>query len=344
MEPERFRQVERLYHAALGREASQRSAFLEETCGGDTSLRREVESLLAHSAATSFLNSPAIELAGKVLAQENSRRRQAEEMGQRKLGNTVSHYRILEKLGSGGMGEVYRATDTKLGRDVALKILPEAFAKNAERMARFRREAQLLASLNHPNIATIHGLEESAGNCALVMELVEGRTLAERISSATARPTTSGEATPTSNRILAGVPMPLDEALSIANQITEGIEYAHERGVIHRDLKPANVKVRPDGAVKILDFGLAKTLEETPAAASINASPTASISATRAGLILGTAAYMSPEQARGKTVDRRCDIWSFGALLFEMLSGKQAFHGEDVSETLAAVITKEPDW
>jgi eukaryotic-like serine/threonine-protein kinase len=237
-------------------------------------------------------------------------------------GTKVGPYEILAPLGAGGMGEVYRARDSKLGRDVALKVLPDVFAQDAQRMARFRREAQVLASLNHPNIATIYGLEESNGKRALVMELVEGPTLAGRIARG---------------------PIPLDEALPIAKQIADGLEYAHERGIIHRDLKPANVKVRPDGTVKILDFGLAKALEETPAAGSINTSPTISAAATREGIILGTAAYMSPEQARGKTVDRRCDIWSFGALLFEILSGKQAFPGEDVSQTLAAVIMKEPD-
>jgi len=198
------------------------------------------------------------------------------------------------------MGEVYRARDTKLNRDVALKVLPEAFAKDTERMARFRREAQVLASLNHPNIATIHDLEESNGTCALVMELVEGPTLAERIR---------GSADVGAVR---EPPLHLDEALHIAKQIAEGLEYAHERGIIHRDLKPANVKVRPDGTVKILDFGLAKALEETPATGTVSDSPTISAAATREGMILGTAAYMSPEQARGKTVDRRCDIWSFG--------------------------------
>jgi eukaryotic-like serine/threonine-protein kinase len=240
-----------------------------------------------------------------------------------KPGTKLGSYEVLAPLGSGGMGEVYRARDTKLGRDVALKVLPEAFAKNAERMARFEREAKVLASLNHPNIASIYGLEEANGARALVMELVEGPTLAERIMQA---------------------PFPLDEALPVAKQIAEGLEYAHERGIIHRDLKPANVKVRPDGTVKILDFGLAKALEETPEAGTINDSPTISAAASREGMILGTAAYMSPEQARGKTVDRRGDIWSFGAVLFEMLSGQQAFPGEDVSHTLAAVIMKEPDW
>jgi len=261
------------------------------------------------------------------------------------IGQTFCHYRIVERIGAGGMGEVYRATDTKLGRDVALKVLPEVFARDAERMARFRREAQLLASLNHPNIATIHGLEESNGQCALVMELVEGPTLAEKIGVAQGSPSSPAAfRVEGPQRRKAGVALQIDESLHIAKQIAEGLEYAHERGIIHRDLKPANVKVRPDGTVKILDFGLAKALEETPAAGSINTSPTISAAATREGIILGTAAYMSPEQARGKPVDKRADIWAFGVVLYEMFTGQRLFSGETVSDTLAAVITKEPDW
>ncbi len=206
-------------------------------------------------------------------------------------GTKVGPYEIVARLGAGGMAEVYRATDTKLRRDVALKVLPGDFASDGQRMARFEREAQLLAALNHPLLAAIYGLEESGGARALVMELVEGPTLAERI--------------------LQG-PIPVDEALRLARQVAEALEYAHERGIVHRDLKPANLKVRPDGAVKVLDFGIAKALEDGPATADISSSPTLTAAATRAGVILGTAAYMSPEQARGKTVDRRTDIWSFG--------------------------------
>ncbi|HET9402301.1 MAG TPA: protein kinase, partial [Candidatus Acidoferrales bacterium] len=238
-------------------------------------------------------------------------------------GTRLGPYEVTGALGAGGMGEVYRASDSRLGRQVAIKILPQGFASNAERMARFSREAQVLAALNHSSIAHVYGLEESDGTRALVMELVEGPTLAERIAQG---------------------PLPLDEALRIAKQIAEALEYAHERGIIHRDLKPANVKVTPEGNVKILDFGLAKALDESPAAANINTSPTISMAATHAGLILGTAAYMSPEQARGKTVDRRTDIWAFGAVSYEMLSRKQAFEGEDTSQVMAAVIMKEPDW
>ncbi|MCL4522996.1 MAG: protein kinase [Acidobacteria bacterium] len=244
-------------------------------------------------------------------------------------GSTVGHYRVTAKLGAGGMGEVYLAEDTKLGRQVALKVIPPAFAQDAHRMARFQREAQVLASLNHPNIATIHGLEDDGTVRALVMELVEGPTLAEKIVGAQhAAPAQTG--------------MPLDEALPIAKQIAEGLEYAHERGVIHRDLKPANVKITHDGKVKILDFGLAKALSDDSSVQDEAFSPTLSAVASKTGIILGTAAYMSPEQAKGKPVDRRADIWSFGVLLYEMLTGQRLYTGETASETLAHVITKDP--
>jgi eukaryotic-like serine/threonine-protein kinase len=238
-------------------------------------------------------------------------------------GTHLGTYEILAPLGAGGMGEVYRARDGKLGRDVALKVLPEAFARDAERMSRFQREAKVLASLNHPNIATIHGLEDSAGAHALVMELVEGLTLADRIKQG---------------------PIPTDEALKIAKQICEALEYAHERGIVHRDLKPANVKVTNDDAVKVLDFGLAKAIEGDPSSIDISSSPTMSRMATMQGVLLGTAAYMSPEQAKAKSVDRRADIWAFGCVVYEMLTGKRAFDGETVTDTLAAVIKEEPDW
>src|SRR6266849_2222329 len=237
-------------------------------------------------------------------------------------GTRLGVYEILAPIGAGGMGEVYRARDNKLGRDVAIKVLPESFAHDAERMARFEREAQVLASLNHPHIATIHGLEESNGVRALVMELVEGPTLAERIG---------------------GRAMPLDEALLIAKQIAEGLEYAHEKGVVHRDLKPANVKLTADGNVKILDFGLAKALEAPTQQGNPSISPTLTLEGTRAGVILGTAAYMAPEQARGAVVDKRADIWAYGVVLYEMLTGKQPFAGPSVSDTLAAVLKSEPD-
>ena len=238
-------------------------------------------------------------------------------------GMRLGSYEILAAIGAGGMGEVYRARDCRLGRDIAVKVLPEAFALDAERMARFEREAKLLASLNHPNIAHIYGLEESNGRRALAMELVEGCELGQRIK----RP-----------------PLTLEEALPIARQIAEALEYAHERGIIHRDLKPANIKLTLDGQVKLLDFGLAKALEPDMLMDDLQNSPTLTAAATRVGMLLGTAAYMSPEQARAKTVDRRADIWAFGCVLYEMLSGTSPFSGDTTSDTLAAVIRAEPDW
>ncbi len=238
-------------------------------------------------------------------------------------GSRLGAYEILGTIGAGGMGEVYRARDTKLGREVAIKVLPEALTSDPERLGRFEREAKLLASLNHPNIAAIYGFEDSGGAPALVMELVPGPTLAERIAEG---------------------PVPLDEALPVARQIAEGLEYAHEHGIIHRDLKPANVKVTTDGIVKILDFGLAKALQEEIVPSDLSMSPTLTGMATQAGFLLGTAAYMSPEQAKGKPVDRRADIWAFGCLLYEMLSGASSFAGETVTDLLAAVVRDDPDW
>ena len=246
-------------------------------------------------------------------------------------GTTIGVYEVTGHLGTGGMGEVYRARDTKLDREVALKVLPDAFTKDPDRLARFEREAKVLASLNHPNIGGIYGLEDShstssgqAGR-ALVLELVDGPTLADRIAQG---------------------PIPLDDALSIATQIAEALEAAHEQGVIHRDLKPANVKVKTDGTVKVLDFGLAKAFQPDASDPSVSMSPTMSLTAaaTQIGMIVGTAAYMAPEQAAGKAVDKRCDIWAFGVVLHEMLTGQRLFGGEDVSHTLAYVLTREIDW
>ncbi len=239
------------------------------------------------------------------------------------IGTKLAHFTITAHLGSGGMGDVYQATDSKLGRSVAIKLLPEAFTHDADRAARFEREARVLASLNHPSIAAIYGVEESGGRKFLVMELVTGETLAERIKRGA---------------------IPLEESLGIATQITEALEAAHEKGVIHRDLKPANIKVTPEGKVKVLDFGLAKAFESQASQASLSQSPTISMAATMQGVILGTAAYMSPEQAKGRQVDKRTDIFAFGAVLYEMLTGKRAFAGGDVSEILASVLAREPDW
>ena len=238
-------------------------------------------------------------------------------------GTRLGSYEVVAQIGAGGMGEVYQAHDTKLGRDVAIKVLPEAFAHDPERLARFQREAKMLAALNHPNIATIYGLEQSDGTHYLVMELVSGETLADASSERA---------------------VPVEEALAIAKQIAEALEAAHEKGIIHRDLKPANVKLTPEGKVKVLDFGLAKAFAGDATKEDMGNSPTLSMAATMQGVILGTAAYMSPEQAKGKAVDKRTDIWAFGAVLYELLTGKPAFQGEDVGDILAAVVKTEPGW
>src|SRR5450759_2943111 len=239
-------------------------------------------------------------------------------------GTELGTHKILALIGVGGMGEVYKAHDTKLRRDVAIKVLPESFARDADRLARFRREAQLLASLNHPNIATIYNIEDSNNTTYLVMELVPGETLAERIKREGA--------------------VPVEEALAIAKQIAEALEAAHEKGIIHRDLKPANVKLTPEGKVKVLDFGLAKAFAGDASTEDMGNSPTLSMAATMQGVILGTAAYMSPEKARGKAVDKRKELSVFGCVLYELVTGKQPFHGEDVTDILAAVVRAEPDW
>jgi len=233
------------------------------------------------------------------------------------IGKKISYYEVTGFLGKGGMGEVYKARDTRLDRDVAIKVLPAEFSRDADRLARFRREAKTLASLNHPNIAAIHGLEESEDGIFLAMELADGMDLLERLRSG---------------------PLELEDTLMVARQLAEGLEAAHEKGVVHRDLKPANLKITPDGDVKILDFGLARAFlgDEDGPTDPLN-SPTMTAGLTQQGVILGTAAYMSPEQARGRPVDHRSDIWAFGAILFEMLTGRRLFEGETVSDTVAAV-------
>jgi len=240
-------------------------------------------------------------------------------------GTRLGVYEVTAQIGEGGMGQVYRATDTKLKRQVAIKILPPSLASDQDRLARFQREAEVLASLNHPNIAAIYGLEDSAGPTALVMELVEGEDLSAHIARG---------------------PMPLAECLPIARQIADALEAAHEQGIIHRDLKPANIKVRDDGTVKVLDFGLAKAMDSagTSGAGNTANSPTLTARATQMGTILGTAAYMAPEQARGKAADKRADIWAFGVVAYEMLAGQRAFKGEEVSDVLAAVLRQDIDW
>jgi eukaryotic-like serine/threonine-protein kinase len=318
MKDARWREVSQIYFQALELPESDREIFLR-TCK-DEGLRQEVLSLLAdETMAKSFLERPALEISpGFEIKKKSSL-----------IGRQFGSYHILSELGRGGMGEVYRAKDQKLGRNVAIKVLPEEFAKDVARIARFQREAKLLAYLNHPNIAAIYGFEEFSGTNFLVLELVEGETLADRIRAGA---------------------IPVEEALKLAFQIAEALEAAHEKGVIHRDLKPANIKVTPEGKVKVLDFGLAKAFAGEQADLNPSNSPTLTLSpmprdmATQQGVILGTVAYMSPEQARGKPADKRADIWAFGCVLFEMLTGRAPFSGDDVSEILAAVIRAEPEW
>jgi serine/threonine-protein kinase len=244
------------------------------------------------------------------------------------IGQTVAHYKIVDKLGEGGMGEVWRAEDTKLGRQVAIKLLPDAFTADGERLARFEREARVLASFEHPRIASIYGLEDHDGRKLLVMQVAEGETLAERIDAG---------------------PVGVDQALKISLQIADALEAAHEKGIVHRDLKPANIKLSSDGQVTVLDFGLAKALESSgvtsgSGAQSLSLSPTITAEMTAKGVLLGTAAYMSPEQARGEAADRRADIWAFGVVLMEMLTGNRVYAGKTLSDTLASVLAREPEW
>src|SRR5262245_3622136 len=241
------------------------------------------------------------------------------------VGNKLGSHEIIALLGKGGMGEVYRARDLKLKRDVAIKVLPDGFVRDADRVSRMQREAEVLASLNHPNIASIYDFEEAGGTRFLVLELVEGETLADRVRRG---------------------PIPIEEALEIGKNICDALEAAHDKGIVHRDLKPANVKITPDGKVKVLDFGLAKAIEGSSANATLSNSPTMinSFGATNAGMIIGTAAYMSPEQARGFAADRRSDLFAFGCVLYEMLTGRQAFQGDTISDILASVLAREPEF
>ena len=310
-ERDRWPEVSRVFAAAVELDPAARSGYLDEACSGDSALRSAVASLLAaHEDAGSFGDTlPA--------AWPATTRRLTP-------GTHLGTFRIEALIGAGGMGEVYRAHDTKLGRAVALKVLPDFFAGDGDRRARFEEEARALAALNHPHIGAIYGVEDSGEVAALVLELVDGATLAERLGAG---------------------PMPFEEIVRIARQLADGLEAAHDRGIVHRDLKPANVKITPDATVKILDFGLAKVEGSAAREASLEPqSPTRSRRATVAGAIVGTAAYMSPEQARGHAVDKRADIWAFGCVLYEMLTGQRVFDGQGVSETLARVLEREPDW
>jgi hypothetical protein len=317
----RWDEIKALFHAAVVRPPNARAVYLDQACAGDERLRAEVESLLvADGAADSVIATPPA--VGRALGDLWSAGTSGSIVATLPPGAQLGPYQIIAPLGAGGMGEVYRAGDTKLNRDVALKLLPELFALDPDRLARFTREAQMLAALNHPNIAAIYGLEESSGRQALVLELVDGPTVAD---------------------LIARGPIPLNEALTIARQITEALEAAHEKGIIHRDLKPANIKIAGNGAVKVLDFGLAKIWEGVPDA-QLSGSPTLTATHDREQMILGTPAYMSPEQARGRALDKRTDIWAFGCVLYELLTRARAFPGETTTDVLAVVVGREPDW
>ena len=313
-DPHRWPQIEEICIAVIDMDDRSRVAFLEEACEGDTALKDAVEALLARaSAADGFLEERALDRAA---------RQSGAHMNGELLGRQLGPYDIRAQVGAGGMGEVYRAHDTTLHRDVALKVLPRDFALDRERVARFKREAQVVAALNHPNVAAIYGFEESTDVHALVLEFVDGPTLAELIARAA---------------------IPVDEAVVIARQIAEALEAAHEQGIVHRDLKPSNIAVRADGTVKVLDFGIAKVVHPAAGVAATVASPTNTPTAPEVALF-GTPAYMSPEQAKGRVADKRSDIWAFGAVLYEMLSGHRAFTGESTHETLAAVLHQDVEW
>ena len=320
MEPRRWQQIEHFYRAALLRPIEERAAFLEEACAGDEALRLLVEALLEIPPNVESLSTGRIASQPETFALSGLR---------------LGVYHLQERIGAGGMGEVYRAQDPRLGRHVAIKILTSAVADDPARCARFEREAQLLASLNHPNIATIHGFEESGAMRALVMELVEGETLAERIARARATDAPALSA--------GGFCIPMEEALALAQQIAEALEAAHQKNIVHRDLKPANIKITPAAKVKVLDFGLAKALtdqEPENEATSLGVRPDVS----RDGLIMGTAAYMSPEQSHGHPLDTRTDVWAFGCVMYEMLTGRKAFGRTTIVDTVTALRTEEPDW
>jgi serine/threonine protein kinase len=328
MTPERWQQASRIFEAALEREPGARPAFLGHACGDDEELRHEVESLLANEGTSALIDSSIRDLADDLLPGDVGLA----------TGAQVGSCRIEGVLGAGGMGQVYRARDTKLNRDVALKVLPDVFTDDPERLALFTREAHMLASLNHPGIAAIYGLEDTGGVHALVLELVDGPTLADRLERG---------------------PIPLDEALPIVSQIAQAVAAAHDRGIIHRDLKPANVKVQDDGTVKVLDFGLARHVESSPttvdgehevrnsALTATQRSPVDQLKSpalSQVGVVLGTAAYMSPEHVKGNALDKRSDIWAFGCLLYEMLTARRAFGGGDLAATLASVLKQDPEW
>lgn len=315
MKPERWQQIEQLYHAVLERGAEGRAAFLSEACSGDEGLRREVESLLGYEKqAENFIESPALEVAAKRMAEQRGPAVAA--------GQTIDHYKVTSPLAAGGMGEVYRAFDTRLGREVAIKLLPAAFSTDKDRLRRFEQEARAAGMLNHPNVLTIYDIgttsSENGGAPYIVSELLTGETLRER---------------------LGGAPLPLGLVVDYALQIARGLAAAHEKGIVHRDLKPENLFVTKDRRVKILDFGLAKL---KPAPADLDANAPTQLRGTTPGVVMGTVGYMSPEQVRGDEIDHRADIFAFGAILYELLTGRRAFQGNSAVEVMNAILKEEP--
>ncbi len=314
MTPERWTRIEELFHAARARPPGDRAAFLLVACADDEPMRRNVESLLDDSASDDgFLAAPPLAMPAHQLSGF---------VPTTMTGTTLGGYELQELLGAGGMGEVYRAHDPKLGRDVAIKVLPSAFTSHPDRLARLEREARILAALNHPNICAIYGFEEADGIRLLILELVEGETLAEILAG-------------DSSTHARGKGLPLNRVFNIARQIAEALESAHDRGIVHRDLKPANVKITPAGAVKVLDFGLAKAVAGDGSGPDLSSAPLDG--PRREGAVIGTAAYMSPEQARGLAVDKRTDIWAFGCVLYQMLTGRVTFAGDTVSDSIAKI-------
>jgi serine/threonine protein kinase len=327
--PERWKRAEDLFHAARARPPGERAAFIAEACPEDDALRRDVESLLSEPVSDDgFLAVPTLGMAVDL---------DSEPATVDMTGRTLGGYRLELLIGAGGMGEVYLARDATLGRDVAIKILPRAFTSHPDRLARFEREARMLAALNHPNICAIYGFEAAdppadSGQAAirfLILELVEGETLADTLAQVSLRE---------------GAGLPLRQALTVARQIAEAVEVAHDKGIIHRDLKPANIKITPDGVVKVLDFGLAKAVSADGSSPDLTQPPDATAGGRREGVVMGTARYMSPEQARGQSVDKRTDIWAFGCVLYEMLTGRVTFPGDTASDTIAKILEREPDW